>query len=71
MDKETLDALTDKLKTGQWKTCFNCNGAGQVSIQSQGDFLGAGECPACGGQGMVFEYANGSTVMYPGGPFVG
>ena len=75
MANNTVSKLVDMLKTGKWKTCFNCNGAGQVSTFSGSgadfDFDGPGECRTCDGGGMVFEYSNGTTVMYPGGPFVG
>jgi len=53
--------------------CGRCGGCGLVSEYTFGgtDFLGAGECPDCGGSGAQWMRPSGHLFMHPGGPAIG
>ncbi len=55
-----------------WKTesCGRCGGHGVVSIYSDTDFEGPGECYKCSGSGICWRTPKGRYVEYPGGRFV-
>ena len=59
--------MTRWLETG----CGCCRGYGVVSDYSGGDFNGATECDACGGQGFYVVSEKDRAAMWPGGPFLG
>lgn len=67
--------LVDKLMADGWFTipCSNCRGYGVVSqyTYSGDDFLGAGECPYCGGSGSEWVTPSGRLMDYPSGRFTG
>ena len=56
----------------KWKSfrCGSCRGTGMVSVYSQFDFLGAGDCSACN-NGEVWVSEHDRLAQWPGGPFLG
>jgi len=59
-----------------WRTekCSNCSECGLISAYtfSGDDFLGADDCPDCGGKGFIYIHnKSGVITEWPGGPFLG
>lgn len=64
--------VADKDKSGWTQIrCDSCGGHGVISVYSQNDFEGPGECRTCGGSGTMFLSPKGRLADYPGGPFRG
>ena len=57
-------------KNGEYISCAQCDGHGQVSSWSFG-VKEPDECGACGGSGLNWKYSGGAVAKHYAGPMIG